>query len=892
MLLRWKDLFSDLHVLLYRRVLRHRYIWSSIALCLISHLCYSQIESSSISIDVENMTLQELLQKLTVEHEITFSYGDINLQKKISLQFEGSFQQGIDRIFRQAELDYQMRRNRVVIRQKLLSVGQISGRVIDDESKVPLIGANIVVQGVDPLAATSSDAEGRFKIDNLPTGRHNVVISYLGYETKEIDQLLISAGKPISLLAELRESPISINTVIVSNQIDPTAPLNEMAINSARSFSVEETSRFAATLSDPARMALAFAGVAGNGDDLTNEIVIRGNSSRGLSWRLEGIEIPNPNHFSDLGSGGGNISMLSSSTLGASDFYTGAFPAEFGNAFAGVFDLKLRNGSREKRSYTLQVGTLGLAAAAEGYFKKGSESSYLLNYRYSTIDIIDRFLPSITEDVFPFQDFSMKINLPTKKAGTFSLFTLAGSNSTFQEMNGDTSNYNFIWDLDEINTSQKLYAWGVSHQILLSNSSYIKTSLGRTDWRYADETRRLNPSDNFAPVIIDETDFSEQQWTLTSKYHHKINASTSFRTGFTWRNQRYFYDFKGISSDGFFLSFLENEGNTNLMDAFAQFKIDLSEKWEYNAGINISHLTLNNTTGIDPRMGILYRPDESRKIGLSTGIYTKPDHLSTYFIERRDINSSITTPNIDLPMIKSFHLVGSYDQKLENNLRLKIEGYYQHSYDIPVGINENAVFSTLNASTTFDVIYLNNSDGEPLVPEGKGNNYGIEITLEKPLWKGLYYLWTFSLFDSHFEAFRDKEFATRYARNVTTNLLAGKEWEVGKGNKNHLGINGRLIFLGGLRRSPILLDQSKSANQTIIDNDRFNTIKQPNYFRTDMSLYYRINTRKMTHTFSLDLQNVTDRRNYSEAFYSISVGNVVIERQNGIIPFLNYKIEF
>ena len=891
-MLQWKSLFSVLKLLLPGRREGRNYFWLAIGLCLLSHVSIAQTESDIISIDVDNVTLQELLQKLEEEHVVNFSYGDIDLQKRISLRFEGSFQQGIDQICRLAGLDFQMRRNRVVIRQSLLLVGHISGVVLDDESKVPLIGANIVVKGVDPVVATSSDLQGRFTINNLPIGRHNVVISYIGYQSKEIDQLLVSAGKPISLLAELSESPISINTVIVSNQIDPTAPLNEMAINSARSFSVEETSRFAATLSDPARMALAFAGVAGNGDDLTNEIVIRGNSSRGLSWRLEGIEIPNPNHFSDLGSGGGNISMLSSSTLGASDFYTGAFPAEFGNAFAGVFDLRLRNGSHEKRSYTLQVGTLGLAAAAEGYFKKGSESSYILNYRYSTIDLIDRFLPAITEDVFPFQDFSMKINLPTRKAGTFSLFTLAGSNSTFEAMDGDTSNYNFIWDLDELNTSQKLYAWGVSHQILLSNSSYIRTSLGRTDWRYADETRRLNPSNHFLPVIIDKTDFSEQQWTLTSKYHQKIDASTSFRTGFTLRNQSYLYDFKGISSDGFFLSFLENTGRTNFIDGFAQFKINLSEKWEYNVGLNISHLTLNNSTGIDPRMGVLYRPDESRKFGLSTGIYTKPDHLSTYFIERRDINSNITTPNINLPMVKSFHLVGSFDQKFKNNLRLKFEGYYQHLYDIPVGINENAVFSTLNASTTFEVIYLNNSDGAPLVPEGKGNNYGIEVTLEKPLWEGLYYLWTFSLFDSHFEAFRDKEFATRYARNITTNLLAGKEWTVGSSKKNHFGINGRLIFLGGLRRSPILLDQSKSANQTIIDNERFNTIKQPNYFRTDMSLYYRINTQTMTHTFSLDLQNVTDRRNYAEVFYSISVGNVVIERQNGIIPFLNYKVEF
>jgi hypothetical protein len=111
-----------------------------------------------------------------------------------------------------------------------------------------------------------------------------------------------------------------------------------------------------------------------------NEIVIRGNSPRGLQWRLEGIEIPNPNHFSEEGATGGPISILNSTTMDNSDFLSAAFPAEYGNALSGVFDLNLRKGNNEKREYKLQVGLIGFEGAAEGPIIKGADASFLVNY--------------------------------------------------------------------------------------------------------------------------------------------------------------------------------------------------------------------------------------------------------------------------------------------------------------------------------------------------------------------------------------------------------------------------------------------------------------------------------------------------------------------------------
>ena len=305
----------------------------------------------------------------------------------------------------------------------------VRGIVLDMDSEYPLIGATVMVIGTDPILAATTDIDGDFKIEGVPVGRQSLEIRYLGYETGFLTNLVVTSGKELVLNTQLRESAQQLEEIVVKATDNKQEPLNEMASVSARSFSVEETRRYAAALLDPARMAQNYAGVSSAGDDLSNEIVIRGNSPAYVQWRLEGIQIPGPNHFAAKGSSGGGISMLSSSMLTNSDFYTGAFPAEIGNALAGVFDLKFRNGNNEKREYSFMLGVIGTEVSAEGPFSPNSKASYLINYRYSTLKVLDQIGLSpvdIGDTDLDFQDLSFKFNFPTKKAGVFSLFGLGG----------------------------------------------------------------------------------------------------------------------------------------------------------------------------------------------------------------------------------------------------------------------------------------------------------------------------------------------------------------------------------------------------------------------------------------------------------------------------------
>ena len=835
--------------------------------------------------------LSDILTDMDQKYDLNYSYGKLPLERLISFSFRGPLHKGLKTFFQAQNILYKITGNRIALRLDTPLGKPLRGIVRDAGTKQPLIGASVSVAASDKPLGAISDLQGVFVLKGLKVGRYDLVFEYLGYEVRMVKQILITTGKEIFLEVDMKESGVDMTEIIVVSKYEPSNTLNDMTTNSARSFSVEETNRFAAAISDPARMALSFAGVTGNGDDLSNEIVIRGNSSRGLVWRLEGIEIPNPNHFSDLGASSGNISMLSASTLSNSDFYTGAFPAEFGNALSGVFDLQLRNGNSERREHAIKVGTLGLEASSEGYFTKKSSASYLINYRYSTIDLIDRLLPALPTQVSPFQDLSFKINFPLKR-GNLSMFGLGGKNATSDGPLADTSNFQFPWQLQDFIVRQRMGVIGLVHHLKINNRSFLRTSISTSKWHYDDETTQLQPDQAFVPEIVDESLFRHRESIFNSLLNIKYSAQLSFRAGFNIRHKAHKYDYKSFADADNLISLLDSEGSAQLMDGFAQWKYAFKKDWILNAGINISYFLLNKTFGVDPRLGLRYQFRDNQTLSLATGLYSKPDHLSTYFIERKEIQGGITFPNLSLPMLKAFHVVGGYDLGMKENVRLKVEAYYQRLFDIPVGSNPETVFSILNTSNIFGVIFLNDMNGAALTPEGTGVNYGLEFTLERFFSKGLYYLATASLFDSKFTTFSGRTFPTRYATNFAGNVLGGKEWSVGIRKKNSIGVNAKMVLVGGRRTSPILLEASRQAQATQIDYDRYNSMHVPAYFRVDLGVNYRINMDRVTHTFAIDLQNLTNRRNSAGTFYDPLLMRRNTIKQNGLIPFLNYQINF
>ncbi|MEZ5198900.1 MAG: TonB-dependent receptor [Bacteroidales bacterium] len=303
----------------------------------------------------------------------------------------------------------------------------VRGEIVDNILGSPLPGANILLVNSEPPLGTAADENGRFSISGVPVGRQRFKISFIGYQTLILDNIMVTSGKEVVLKVELAESITAVDGVEIVADYQKDQPLNSMALVSARSFTVEETNKYAGSYGDPARMAANYAGVVSSRDN-RNDIIIRGNSPMGLQYRIDGIEVSNPNHYSAQGTTGGPVTLLNTNLLSNSDFLTGAVPAEFGNALSGVFDLKMRNGNNLKREYWAQLGWNGLEFGLEGPFSKKSQPSYLAAYRYSFVHVLYKLGINLPE-VAAYQDLSFKLSFPTRKAGTFNLIGIGGASS-------------------------------------------------------------------------------------------------------------------------------------------------------------------------------------------------------------------------------------------------------------------------------------------------------------------------------------------------------------------------------------------------------------------------------------------------------------------------------
>jgi len=760
----------------------------------------------------------------------------------------------------------------------------IRGTITDADSKRPIASATIRLQG--GKTAALSDSLGLFYLTDVELGRQTLLISSIGYEDRQVADIMVTSGKEVELNVSLVEKLSQLQNVEVKGRRRSGKALNEFASASSRSFSVEDTKRYPVAVFDPARMAMNFPGVSANGD-FGNEIVVRGNSPKGMLWRLEGIEIPSPNHFTSLGNGGGAISMLSSSTLGTSDFFTGAFPAEYGNASSGVFDLNLRNGNTRKREYAFMIGALGIEAAAEGYFKKGGQASYLVNYRYSTLALLNKITNFSGSYLPEYQDLSFKVNLPTKKAGTFSLFGLGGTNLSQNEPIADSSK----WDDEEGNffsvDKGKTGVGGISHQYFFNPKSYLKTTIAVTYNYMSIDADTLNIDEDYKAETILKQRTEDVAYRGSILYNNKLNARNTFRTGIIVSQLHFDYGETHYDEPSEqYVTGLNLTGSNNYLQGYAQWKHRAGNSLTFSGGLHGTYFDVNDSWSIEPRGSVQFRPDNMQTFTLAAGLHTKPEHLSTYYFQPEGFTGG-QLPNKDLALPKAIHTVLGYERLLGKGIQFKAEAYYQHLYDIGVEAKENSEFSLINQASFWDLF-----GKEALVSTGKGTNAGVDVSFEKPFSNGLYYLLTGSLYTGKYTNFNGNEFNTRFNRGYQANLVAGKEWKAGASGKRIWGINGKLLASGGLRNSPIDLEASKAAGERVLVLNKYFTEGGPMYFRGDVSISYKINGRNITHTIMLDIQNVTNRENLYGEYYDNDTQTIKKAYQMGLIPIINYRIEF
>lgn len=754
----------------------------------------------------------------------------------------------------------------------------LRGKISDQVTQAPMMGASVIILGSEPLLGTTTDLDGEFAITKVPVGTYSLKISFIGYRDLILPAVILNSGKETVLQLTLEENISEIQEfVVTASEKDRT--INDMISVSGRTFSVEETRKFAAAVNDPGRMATSFAGVVGT-DDGNNNISIRGNSPNGLLWRMEGIDIPNPNHFVNPGSSGGGISILSSQLLTNSDFITGAFAAEYGNALSGVFDLSLRKGNNQKREYTFQAGLLGTDIAMEGPFSKKYKGSYLINYRYSTLSLLSKLGVPLGDFVTNFQDLSFNFFLPTGLKSSISVFGFGGLSDQKSQAEADS----LAWkeDFQRYNSTffSNTGALGIKHSYMLGKSSFLQTTLLASGNEIGSSLDRLDERYQSQPRAREG--FSNSKITLSSVLNTKLSAKASLRSGI-YLNQLY-YNMResGYEEDSEEMrTKIDAQGNSQTVQAFAQLNLRTSDRLTLNMGLHYLKFLLNQSKSLEPRLGLNFQWDERQRLSFGYGLHSQIQPLGTYFA-RLNQNGEESMPNKNLDLSKSHHLVLGYDRSLSPYVRLKVETYYQHLYQIPVKPGSGETYSIINQQWGFM--------SEPLVNTGLGKNYGVELTLEQFTYRNLYFLLSGSLYNSLYQTEEKVWRNTRFNGNANLTFTGGKEFNW---RKNRVfGVNIKAIYAGGLRDTPIDLEASLDRGEAVYEQEETFELRNPAYFRADLRFSYKVNKPRSTRIWALDIQNATNRKNVFGSYFEPLSGEIKTAYQAPLIPVLSYRVEF
>ncbi len=786
----------------------------------------------------------------------------------------------------------------------------IRGLVTDQDSKLPIAGATVAIAGSNPLKATITDAQGVFRLDNIPIGRFTIQVSSMGFENIILPNIVVNSGKEVVLTINMQEAVTQLKAVVVTVDKNRAGVLNDMSIVSGRSVSPEQTNRYAGGFNDPSKILSNFAGVANTGDG-SNDIIVRGNSPKYIQWRLEGVQIANPNHFSDQSSVGGSVSTLNNNLLATSDFYTGAFSAEYGDVLSGVYDVKLRQGNNEKFESIFGFGVVGSELTVEGPFKKGYKGSYLLNYRYSTVSLISKLgLFDELNGTLNFQDATFKVVLPTKKAGTFSVFGLGGlSNFLFKDVSPSlwqTPGNRFVSNKtsEDYKKRSHLLNLGMNHTLTLNKRSYITTTLALSSEGIRDEVfenflyKLYDNSGNYRKdsVVNDALNFNGRLKKLTYRgeitYNNKISSKHKIQIGTKYALFNYNFEqsmFKDSTAARFTLVDFDEKVST--LRNFVNWRYRINSSLTTVLGVHNMNVLLNKKSTVEPRFAINWKLDKSSSVNAGYGLHSTMESIHHYFSKVKLPDGSIVEPNKDLDLLKAHHFVLGYEKRFSRNMMMKLEVYYQKLYNLPVANSDTNLFATINEGLEFQYVELIN--------KGKGENYGIELTVERFFNKNYYYLFNASIYNSTYKALDGIERNTRFNGNYLVNLLFGKDFpKLGRKQNKTISFNGRAFIGGGKKIIPLLRDANGNlavdpASSRYYDYTKAYRNSLDDIYQITLSVGYKINKKRATHEIFLNIDNITNNRARLNEYYdSGEAGSVGYMRQSSVFPNLMYRVYF
>ncbi len=848
----------------------------------------AQNTDKKITIQRKSISLKDAFALIEQQtgYSIAYEHSTLELNKSISLSLnDASLDKALSQILTGTGHTYKIKGYHIIILQskeekspskaETTNLTQtIRGVVIDSKTNIPIEFATVSLQE-NPSMGAVTDSLGRFQIKKVPVGRYNIQTSLFGYQPQITNEIVVTSSKEVTLEVLLSENAFRLDEVVVTPTVNKEELINPMAIAGGRMINMEEAGRFANGFDDPARLVTAFAGVAG--EIGSNALIVRGNSPQYTKWQLEGVEVPIPSHFADYtGLGGGFLSALNANNITNSDFYNGAFPADYSNALAGIFDMRMRAGNSQRYEHSFLVGLMGMEFASEGPISRSKNSSYLFNLRASNTSLVTNGDANLS-----YEDVSFKLNFPTKHAGTFSVWGLGLLDRNKSVAEEDPSNWETMGDRRNGKDDLEKFMGGFTHKYVLDNRTSIQSSLVSTyagDHLWIDQIKPGGQS-----VCVADIKNRNLNVMASTALTRKVSSRHTNRTGIRFTHLSYDLNYQvspAIGLDQPAIPISKGNDNSTVWSAYTTSLFSFNRHLTGTVGLNLNHFALTNEWSVEPRAALKWSPIDKHSLALAYGLHSQREKLSYYYVEKTVDGKTVT--NKDLELAKAHHLSLSYNWRLSSNLNLKVEPYFQYLFQVPV--EEGSTFSIINLQDYYlDKILTN---------QGAGRNYGVDVTLERYMKDGFYYMISGSLFKSQYKGGDDVWRSTRYDRGFLLNLVAGKEWMVGKRKQNTFGINGRIFAHGGDRYTPLDEAKSQEMHEIMFEESRAYSQQFKTALNGDLSINYRINKKKVSHEFSLKILNVGMSTGMFFYEYQENLREIKKENGTGLIPNLSYKIYF
>lgn len=742
------------------------------------------------------------------------------------------------------------------------SQGRITGVVRDAATQGPVSGAEVRLSDGTSLL---TDAQGRYAILAAPIGTLELEVVRLGYRPIRVADVLVRADRTTVLSHTLEPVALELESVDVTVTTYFDRQITGSA--TAQGISNEEVRRTAGAIGDVLRLAQAFPGVALT-NDTRNDLVVRGGSPAENLTIVDGIEVPTLNHFSSQNTSGGPVSMLNTDLIDEARFSAGGFEARFADRLSSVLDLEVREGSRDRTQFALDMGIAGFGAIGEGPL--GNKGSWVASLRRSYLELLqDAIGLSATPEYW---------NLNAKFA-----YDVSPRDQVWGLFIGGIDDIQFDFDAEDLDdpfvTNTTYEGW---RTIAGANWRHV------FDWGYTTVT----VSDAMSAYEIQDRDTrldnaltfdqNDRDGVTTAKLDVRADLARRLdgRFGVDFRRHRGDFDValplgaeNPFSADPVRVNPIDVEGDVTSADVggHGELTLQLTSTLDLTAGARVDAYDLIDETRVSPRARLRLRPTETFDVGVSAGIYHQAPPL---------VFLSVIEENRQLDPIRSEHLVVSTAYYPQPDVRLSLEGYWKGYESYPVS-TQFPELTLANTGTDYGVAQLL----FPMTSDGTGESRGIEFSVQKKYTGDWYGQFSYSLADSEHAALdgvtRPAAFDIRHTFSVFGGTALG-DWLV----------SGKFTYASGRPYTPFLVGPSQAQNRGIFDLAQTNAARSPDYQRLDLRVERQFTLNDWSLFVFSDVVNVTNRVNAQQRVWNGKTLEGDWLDQFALVPNIGFSVKF